>query len=100
MVEKLMDIKELEEEMKEKGISMLDAKNGDSVMMLDIPKRIIDKENGIVLYVVMVKPVTDNIANIEMGDVRYAILDEQTVIGIKEQIENEEKSKESLVGYV
>lgn len=98
MVEKLMDIKELEEVMKEKGISMLDAKDGTNIMMLDIPKRIIDKENGVVLYVALVRPIK-NIETGEMGEVMYAILDEQTVMGMKHQIENEEKLKESLVGY-
>lgn len=99
MIEKLMDIKELEEEMRKKGISMLDAKDGINIMMLDIPKRIIDKENGVILYAVLVRPVV-NIETGEMGDVRYIILDEQTVIRMKDQIESVEKMKESLVGYV
>lgn len=98
MTEKLMDIKELEELMKDKGISRFDAKDGDSVVMLDVPKRIIDKENGLVLYNVFVRPVA-NTETREMGDVKYVILDEQTVVGMKEQIESDEKLKESIIGY-
>ncbi len=99
MTEKLMDIKELEELMKDKGISKFDIKDGNTVMMLDVPKRIIDKENGLVLYNVFVRPVT-NTETRETGDLKYVILDEQTVMNMRKQIENEEKVKESIIGYV
>lgn len=99
MTDKLMDIKDLEESMKEKGISRLGNKDGNNIMMLDVPKRIIDKENSLILYVVLVRPVIDG-ETMEMGDVKYVILDEQTVVGMKEQIENAEKLKESDIGYV
>lgn len=100
MPEKLMDIRELEDVMKENGISKLDKSCGTTdIMMVDIPKRIIDKENGLVLYVALVKPVID-IETGETGEIMYVILDEETVVGMKKQIEEEVKSKESDIGYV
>lgn len=100
MPEKLMDIKELEDVMKEKGILRFDEScETTDIMMLDIPKRIIDKENGLVLYVALVRPVVDIKTGV-MGAIMYVILDEETVMGMKKQIEDEEKSKECDIGYV
>ncbi len=69
-MEKLVDIKEVEELMKEKGILRFDAKDGNSMMMVDIPKRIIDKENGVILYIVLVRPVVNKRTG-EMEDVKW-----------------------------
>lgn len=100
MTEKLMDIKEVEEVMKEKGIPKFEGVER-SMMMIDIPKRVIDKENGLILYIVLVKPMNETG---ELGETMYVILDEETVMRMRNQIEEQEKIDEKLKdidrGYV
>lgn len=88
----MRDTMEVEKDMKERGIPKYE--NGErSIIMTEIPERILDTESKQVMYSCLIRPVEKDDT---IGELYYILLPEETINEMMRQMKESEKEAEKL----
>jgi hypothetical protein len=91
---KLETLSELKERMSKDNIPMFVPESGvEQVLVVDIPKRVLDIDEKVIKYVMLVKILPD-------GELKYTIIDEKTVDNMFCQIKEMNKNEDTNIAYV
>lgn len=95
-MKKYMTVQEAVKKMDEEGVEELPFDAPRNVEMAEVPVKVLDVDNQIIVYLVKVYSIKNGKRD---GGLRYMFMNEDSLQGILQQVEQGDKSKESYGMY-